>query len=200
MSFENGFIRINKENNFVFLTDLFNIANKDIKTFKKTRSCINYIQNNPTHYLSGNNYTDYFGIKVTYGHPKLALLILDWIYKNNCPEKEIFKKYIMNALERIEKYDESEEDDEESDDEESAEESDEEDSEEESETKSCKENNFSLISGKNLILNDIKIIARETDGFINATSLCKAGNKLFANWYKLDSTKNLIKELKISIF
>jgi len=129
MSLENGFIRINKENNFVFLTDLFNITNKDIKSFKKTRCCITYLQNNPTHYLSGNNYTDYFGIKVSYGHPTLALLILDWIYKKNCPEKEIFKKYITNALKRIEEIVETEESEEET--EEETEEEIEEESEEE---------------------------------------------------------------------
>jgi len=47
-----------------------------------------------------------------------------------------------------------------------------------------------------LILNDIVIIARKEDNFINATQLCKAGNKLFADWYRMDSTKELIKELE----
>ena len=49
-----------------------------------------------------------------------------------------------------------------------------------------------------LILNDIVIIARKEDSFINATQLCKAGNKLFNAWYRLDTTKELIKELENS--
>jgi hypothetical protein len=49
-----------------------------------------------------------------------------------------------------------------------------------------------------LILNDIVIIAREEDNYVNATQLCLAGNKKFNNWYRMDSTKELIKELEIS--
>ena len=47
-----------------------------------------------------------------------------------------------------------------------------------------------------LVLNDIVIIARKEDNFVNATQLCLAGNKLFADWYRLNSTKELIKELE----
>jgi len=49
---------------------------------------------------------------------------------------------------------------------------------------------------KTLSLNDITIIARPSDGYINATQLCKAGNKEFSNWYKLSGTKELIIELE----
>ena len=45
-----------------------------------------------------------------------------------------------------------------------------------------------------LILNNIIIETRE-DGFINATQLCKAGGKVFKDWHRLNSTKELIKEL-----
>jgi hypothetical protein len=44
-------------------------------------------------------------------------------------------------------------------------------------------------------LNGLMVSARE-DGYINATQLCKAGGKLFGNWHKLDSTKELIKTLE----
>jgi KilA-N domain/T5orf172 domain len=47
-----------------------------------------------------------------------------------------------------------------------------------------------------LILNDIMITARPEDGFINATQLCKAGNKKFNDWYRLESTKKLIEALE----
>jgi hypothetical protein len=46
-----------------------------------------------------------------------------------------------------------------------------------------------------LTLNDVIIVSRPLDNYINATQLCKAGNKQFASWYRLESTKELINEL-----
>lgn len=46
-----------------------------------------------------------------------------------------------------------------------------------------------------LILNKITIQTRESDNFINATELCKAGGKQFNDWYKLDGTKEFIRVL-----
>ena len=46
-----------------------------------------------------------------------------------------------------------------------------------------------------LTLNDVVVVSRPTDNYINATQLCKAGNKNFAHWYRLDSTKELINKL-----
>ena len=54
-------------------------------------------------------------------------------------------------------------------------------------------------SNNNLVLSGIVIESRKSDNFINATQLCKAGGKRFNNWYQLDSTKELIKELENSI-
>ena len=48
--------------------------------------------------------------------------------------------------------------------------------------------------GGEINLNGITVLSRE-DGFINATAMCKAGGKQFKNWYRLDSTKELIEEL-----
>jgi len=50
-----------------------------------------------------------------------------------------------------------------------------------------------------LTLNNISINSRKEDMYINAIQLCKAGDKLFNDWYSLDSTKNLITDLKIEI-
>jgi KilA-N domain len=50
-----------------------------------------------------------------------------------------------------------------------------------------------------LKLSDIVIESREGDNFINATQLCKAGGKKFNDWYRLESTKELIKELDKSL-
>jgi hypothetical protein len=44
-----------------------------------------------------------------------------------------------------------------------------------------------------LVIDDFRIQARASDGYINATQLCKAGGKFFANWYQLDSTKAYLK-------
>jgi hypothetical protein len=40
------------------------------------------------------------------------------------------------------------------------------------------------------------VIEFREDGCINATQLCKAGQKEFSNWYKIISTKELINELE----
>jgi hypothetical protein len=47
-----------------------------------------------------------------------------------------------------------------------------------------------------LMLNGTTITSRIDDGFINATSLCKAGGKKFNDWNRLESTKELIKTLE----
>lgn len=50
-----------------------------------------------------------------------------------------------------------------------------------------------------IVIQNIKIESRDSDNFINATQLCKAGDKRFSNWYQLDSTKELINELEIKL-
>ena len=50
-----------------------------------------------------------------------------------------------------------------------------------------------------LILNNQVIQFRETDNYINATQLCKAGGKNFGLWYSLDGTKELISTLASDI-
>ena len=52
--------------------------------------------------------------------------------------------------------------------------------------------------GGEISLNGISVLSRE-DGFINATAMCKAGNKKFNNWYQLESSKELIKALEEAI-
>jgi hypothetical protein len=47
----------------------------------------------------------------------------------------------------------------------------------------------------NLILNNQIIQFRETDNYINATQLCKAGGKKLSHWINLENTKELISEL-----
>jgi len=48
---------------------------------------------------------------------------------------------------------------------------------------------------EDLVVNGLTIQARGSDCYINATMMCKAGNKRFNNWYQLESTKKLIEAL-----
>jgi len=47
-----------------------------------------------------------------------------------------------------------------------------------------------------LTINNIIIISRIEDNYINATQLCQAGNKKFNDWLSLDSSKDLILALE----
>ena len=46
--------------------------------------------------------------------------------------------------------------------------------------------------------NDLHIENRYEDGYINVTNLCKAGNKKFNDWNRIDNTKAFLKELSRS--
>jgi hypothetical protein len=46
------------------------------------------------------------------------------------------------------------------------------------------------------MFNNIVIVSRSEDNYINATQLCQAGNKKFNHWFSLDSTKQLINALE----
>ncbi len=54
-------------------------------------------------------------------------------------------------------------------------------------------------NSKHLILNNQVIMFRENDKYINATQMCKSKGKKFSDWFRLDSTKELIKELAKNI-
>ena len=56
-----------------------------------------------------------------------------------------------------------------------------------------------IINSETLTLNDIVIISRIKDNYINATQLCQAGNMNFNDWFSLDSTKELINGLASDI-
>jgi len=50
-----------------------------------------------------------------------------------------------------------------------------------------------------LTLNDVVIVSRTEDNYINATQLCQAGGKQFKHWYSLESTKLLINEAESEV-
>lgn len=52
-----------------------------------------------------------------------------------------------------------------------------------------------LINKKIIILNNMEVYSRPIDSYINATQLCKAGNKLFSAWFRQDSTHELVQTL-----
>ena len=90
-------LRANRENNFINVTDLFNAHSRDIRTFNKSSERKNYFSENAEdHYLNGNNITDEFGMKVTFCHPKLALVIVEWLYKKNENSEE--KRQILDFI------------------------------------------------------------------------------------------------------
>ena len=97
---EKGFIRANKDSHFINVTDMMNLEGKDIKGFLKTNTNKSY-KNLSEHYISGNTVTDDFGIKVTYSHPDLALLMLNWIYKNECEIKTDVTRFINKLSENM---------------------------------------------------------------------------------------------------
>jgi hypothetical protein len=43
------------------------------------------------------------------------------------------------------------------------------------------------------------IVCRESDGYIDVTNLCKAGGRLYKNWYRLEKTKEFLKTLEEDI-
>ena len=43
------------------------------------------------------------------------------------------------------------------------------------------------------------IICRESDGYIDVTNLCKAGGRLYKNWYRLEKTKEFLRILEEDI-
>jgi hypothetical protein len=47
-----------------------------------------------------------------------------------------------------------------------------------------------------ITINDIVIISRPIDHYIDATQLCKAGGKKFEDWLSLDSTKEFTREIE----
>ena len=94
----NCLIRSNRETNFINLTDMVNSFGRDIRSFKKNSTFVKYNSENPDHYVSGNSSTDEFGMKVTYGHPNLALILLDWLSnKSEYDDKD--KKKLKNFIE-----------------------------------------------------------------------------------------------------
>ena len=47
-----------------------------------------------------------------------------------------------------------------------------------------------------LKLSGTQITIRESDNFVNATQICKAGGARFSEWFRLDATKRLIQSIK----
>jgi hypothetical protein len=58
-------------------------------------------------------------------------------------------------------------------------------------------NNLQLIH--TLKLNNIDVISRNEDNYVNAIQLCQAGGKQFNDWYLLESTKKLLDNASIDI-
>jgi hypothetical protein len=55
-------------------------------------------------------------------------------------------------------------------------------------------NNTQLKQNQTLKLNDVIVISRSEDNYINATQLCQAGGKQFNDWFCLNTTEQLLNE------
>ena len=53
---------------------------------------------------------------------------------------------------------------------------------------------MSITTKETLYISDIAITSRKLDGYINATQLCQAGNKLFSTYYRRKKTKEFLQE------
>jgi hypothetical protein len=53
-----------------------------------------------------------------------------------------------------------------------------------------------MASFPELVVDEFRIQARTSDGYINATQLCKAGGKRFSHWYHTEQTKTYITALE----
>jgi hypothetical protein len=56
-----------------------------------------------------------------------------------------------------------------------------------------------IAENNSLVINNTTIISRSEDNYINATQLCQAGGKQFAQWFRLDTTKELINALSFNV-
>lgn len=61
-----------------------------------------------------------------------------------------------------------------------------------------KGNELAIANGS-LNINNIQILCRTSDGKINATQLCQAGNKKINDWFRLKTTTEFMKELSMSL-
>jgi hypothetical protein len=46
-----------------------------------------------------------------------------------------------------------------------------------------------------ITLGGVEVISRQSDGYINASQLCKAGKKFYKDWFRLEKTKEFLTEL-----
>ena len=96
-------VRANRENNYINLTDIFKANKKDIRKFNDKKEYKNYIsENSEDHYINGNNIVDEFGMKVSWGHPKLALLVINHLYKENTDEKTNLIDFALYFMDKVE--------------------------------------------------------------------------------------------------
>lgn len=198
LQYNNKFIRRNKENNYICLTDILNMYNKDIRNYKKTKEYKNNKDEFDKYFISNTQTTDYFGIRVSYIHPKIINPVINWIFKNLDLDNE--KDDILNFINMIEIETETES-------EEEIEEEDQSDIEEEQESE-INENNSTCLNtdiskchnvseifkNYSLILSDGTIfdIPVRKDGYINVTKLCEAAGKRIDNWKANKESKELL--------
>jgi hypothetical protein len=212
--FNNKFIRRNPDNDYICITDIFKIYNVKMIDFVSSPTILKkYKDTIDTYYISGNQITDYFNIKVSWMHPELALDAIEWLFKK-LDKTTITKTELNQQKQDILDFINLIEDTITNSDSNSIEQSDNEDEYEYEEdiinfdNSVCldpgvsKTENTDIFKNYTLILPDgettFTIPVRE-DGYINVTQLCKAGNREFKHWNENIKHKEYVKKLSKSV-
>lgn len=193
---------------FLCLNDLTNLFKTDIRNFFKTKKHKQYVKDNGDHYISGAKVLDELKLRVTFAHPYLAQMVLDWIVKKDnkkrkthsfLKEVDDFIKYHLDNVDseqtnnsqpvaQINDFPEPEN---------TLEINSDPNEDEISRKSSVEECNIALLNYK-LRLSDtstVSIPVRKKDGYINATVLCKAGGKKFNDYHRLEQTQEYLNDL-----
>lgn len=183
-------LRANRKTDFINLTDMSNIYERDLRGWKKLVSYKKYVKEYPDHINSSNASLDEFGIRTTYGHVDIARELLKWLTKKN--NSSIIRDPIEEFLDQDTEEEESSAEEMDIDEKESSEE--EMDIDETALVKPVVKH----IEGS-LKLNGYMIVTREEDGYINVTNLCKAGKREFKTWKRSIKSKAFLKVLSATV-
>ena len=131
----------------------------------------------------------------TWGHPNTVPNIINWMI--NLRKKRIarLENTHHQSLEEGEEEGEEEEGDEEDEEDEGENDDEEEDDEEEGDDEDEEDEGEDSTFKLKLLNNEILDIVIRKDGYINATQLCKAGNKLFNDYQRTKQTQDYLQAL-----
>jgi len=195
---------------FVFINDLTHIFKTDIRNFFKTTRNKDYLKANSSKYISGTKNLDELNLRVTFAHPSLAKMVLDWIVKKDKKKGKTYSS--INDIEKFIDYHLDNIDSEQKRDITPIDEiSDYSDNEsvgepEKIEEPKSEEITSNVLSTKGVAHFKLKFIdnsfttipVRKEDGYINATALCKAGNRKFNDYKRLKDIDEVLEAISLN--